>query len=198
MEDVYKRFLGGWERRQELLDRAQRQCATIGGLRAAEAANISLDDYVHALEAGASDENIHAAVAAGILPWLYVRALKAKATHEQIMEAHAKKIAKNPAFAWGIGGSGYIDLLERGAAPDQLLVLHGKEVHPETIRFALTSGLGIAKLLEAHDRGLRDADLYCCAEAQENRVDPDAVIDAHRRGLRGLDLYSHMRSLMDP
>jgi hypothetical protein len=118
VEDVYKRFSGGWERREELLTRARKKGATCDDLRAAEAEDIDLGDYVAALEAGASDEDVHAAVAAGILPWLFVRALKADATPAQIMEAHEKQVAANPSYAWGIGGSGYIDLLNMGGTHD--------------------------------------------------------------------------------
>ncbi|GAA2265303.1 hypothetical protein GCM10010402_21270 [Actinomadura luteofluorescens] len=195
MEDVYRRFSGGWERREDLLARAQQKGATWDDLRAAEARRIDLAHYVDALEAGASDEEIHAAVAAGILPWLFVRAMKANATPAQIMEAYEKQVAADAAYAWGIGGSGYIDLLNKGATHDELIVLHDKDVHPQITQRALESRLGIAKLLEAYDQGLRGADLLCYVEAQENQVNPDEVLDAHRRGLRGLELYGHMREL---
>ncbi|MGI5419050.1 hypothetical protein [Actinomadura luteofluorescens] len=195
MEDVYKRFSGGWERRDDLLARAQQKGATRDDLRAAEAKGIDLGHYVAALEAGASHEDVLAAVAAGILPWLFVRALEANATPAQIMEAHRKQVAADPGYAWGIGGSGYIDLLNMGGTHDELIDLHDKDVHPQITQRALESRLGIAKLLEAYDQGLRGADLLCYVEAHENQVNPDEVLDAHRRGLRGLELYGHLRAL---
>ncbi|SNR35185.1 hypothetical protein [Actinomadura mexicana] len=193
MEDVYRRFSGGWERRDGLLARARRKGATTDDLRAAEAKGMDLGHYVEALEADASDESIHAAVDAGILLSVFVRALRANAAPAQIMEAHEKQVAADSAYAWGIGRSGYLDLLNKGATPDQLIVLHEREIHPDITLRAIESGLGIAKLLEANDKGLRGADLLCLVEAQEQQVNPDEVLDAHLRGLRGLDLYNHLR-----
>ncbi|MGW3771329.1 hypothetical protein [Actinomadura verrucosospora] len=195
MEDVYRRFSGGWERREELLARAQQKGATWDDLRAAESKGIDLAAYVEALEAGASDGDVQAAVAAGILPRVLVRGLKANATPAQIMEAFEKQVAADPGYAWGIGRAGYIDLLNEGATHDQLIVLHDRDVHPEITLRALESRLGIAKLLEAYDKGLRGADLLCYVEAPEKQVDPDEVLAAHRQGLRGLELYSYVREL---
>lgn len=196
MEDVYRTFLGGWARRQELLARAQEKGAGPDSLRVAEAKQIDLETYVLVLEAGASDEELHAAVDAGILPTLYVRALKV-ADHEQIMEAHGRQIAKSAIHAWGLGRYGYAALLEKGATHDRLLSLDDRQIEPRIALWALESGLGIAELLEAHDQGLRDADLLCYVQAKENDVDPGEVLAAHRRGLRGLDLSRHLRSLGD-
>ncbi|NDU74573.1 hypothetical protein GWI34_18325 [Actinomadura sp. DSM 109109] len=197
MEDVYKGFSGGSDRRDDLLARAQQKGATWENLRAAEAKGIDLGVYVDALEADASDADVHAAVDAGILPWLFVRALKANATPTQIMEAHEKQVAADAGYAWGIGGSGYIDLLIKGATHDQLMGLHDRNVHPQITQRALDCGLGIPKLLKAYDQGLREADLLCYVEAHDKEVDPEEVLAAHRRGLRGLDLYGYLRVLTE-
>lgn len=192
LEDVYRSHLGGWEDRQDLLERALEKGATADRLGAAEAKGLGLDVYVSALEENASDAEIFEAVDAGILPWLYPRALRTKATHAQIMQAFHLGIAQDPGFAWGIGGTGYIDLLGLGATHEQLLATHERGIHPSTIRLELENGKRIDKMLEAHDQGVVDSDLYTYAEAARRGVAPEDVLKAHRAGLRGLVLHLYL------